>query len=109
MPGETFSRLRTEYTILHAPVKRRRLAETLFLGHLRYATYGRGDIGFCHPFVHRAARLNRTLFLAGNFNLTNTHDLEDERDGLQRDIAAAAGNTNVEGVQALRVRNGVVV
>jgi len=25
--------------------------ETLFLGHLRYATYGKGDVGFCHPFV----------------------------------------------------------
>ncbi len=63
--------------LLSLLAKRRRLAETLFLGHLRYATYGRGDIGFCHPFVHRAARLNRTLFLAGNFNLTNTRDLFD--------------------------------
>ncbi|MGN0853418.1 MAG: amidophosphoribosyltransferase [Kiritimatiellia bacterium] len=48
---------------------------SLLLGHLRYATYGKGDIGFCHPFVHKAARLGRTLFLAGNFNLTNTHEL----------------------------------
>ena len=51
--------------------------ERIFLGHLRYATYGKGDVGFCHPFVHKAARLSRTLFLAGNFNLTNTHDLFD--------------------------------
>ena len=50
---------------------------SIFLGHLRYATYGKGDVGFCHPFVHKAARLSRTLFLAGNFNLTNTHDLFD--------------------------------
>ncbi|MGN0847602.1 MAG: amidophosphoribosyltransferase [Kiritimatiellia bacterium] len=51
--------------------------ERIFLGHLRYATYGKGDVGFCHPFVHRAARLSRTLFLAGNFNLTNTRALFD--------------------------------
>ena len=63
--------------LLSLLAKRRRMNETLFLGHLRYATYGRGDVSFCHPFVHRAARLNRTLFLAGNFNLTNTRDLFD--------------------------------
>ena len=58
--------------------RRRRLPdERIFLGHLRYATYGKGDVGFCHPFVHKAARLSRALFLAGNFNLTNTHDLFD--------------------------------
>ena len=49
--------------------------ESLFLGHLRYATYGRGDESFCHPFVHAEPRLDRTLFLAGNFNLTNTREL----------------------------------
>ena len=49
--------------------------ESLFLGHLRYATYGRGDESFCHPFVHAEPRLDRTLFLAGNFNLTNTNEL----------------------------------
>ncbi len=49
--------------------------EAIFLGHLRYATYGRGDESFCHPFVHAEPRLDRTLFLAGNFNLTNTHEL----------------------------------
>ncbi len=57
--------------------KRRVGDETLFLGHLRYATYGKGDESFCHPFVHKATRLKRTLFLAGNFNLTNTQELFD--------------------------------
>ena len=58
--------------------RRRRLPdERIFLGHLRYATYGKGDVRFCHPSVHMAARLSPTLFLAGNFNLTNTHDLFD--------------------------------
>ena len=47
----------------------------VFLGHLRYATYGKGDEAFCHPFVHEASELAHTLLLAGNFNLTNTAEL----------------------------------
>ena len=58
--------------------KRRKAEDSIFLGHLRYATYGKGDVGFCHPFVHSSARLSRTLFLAGNFNLTNTKELFDD-------------------------------
>ena len=57
--------------------QRRKMEEAIFLGHLRYATYGKGDVGFCHPFVHKSARRSRMLFLAGNFNLTNTHELFD--------------------------------
>ena len=57
--------------------RRRKMDESIFLGHLRYATYGKGDVGFCHPFVHKSARLSRMLFLAGNFNLTNTRELFD--------------------------------
>ena len=68
--------------LLSLLAKRRRMDETLFLGHLRYATYGKGDVGFCHPFVHKSARLSRTLFLAGNFNLTNTHELFDAYVGM---------------------------
>ena len=43
----------------------------LFLGHLRYATYGRHELSACHPFVHESSCLRRTLLMAGNFNLTN--------------------------------------
>lgn len=68
--------------LLSLLAKRRRMNETLFLGHLRYATYGKGDVGFCHPFIHKSARLSRTLFLAGNFNLTNTHELFDAYVGM---------------------------
>lgn len=50
----------------------------VFLGHLRYATFGRGDLGACHPFVRESAFPNRLLLLAGNFNLTDTRDLFDE-------------------------------
>ena len=49
--------------------------ESVFLGHLRYATYGKGDETFCHPFVHASPRLDRTLLLAGNFNLANAGEL----------------------------------
>ena len=49
--------------------------ERIFLGHLRYATFGRNEVAFCHPFLHEASELSHTLFLAGNFNLTNTPEL----------------------------------
>ena len=47
----------------------------LLLGHLRYGTFGPGGEAACHPFVHQSACLNRTLLLAGNFNLTNAPEL----------------------------------
>ena len=54
--------------------------ERTFLGHLRYATFGRNDVAFCHPFVHESSELAHTLLLAGNFNLTNAAELfEDYR------------------------------
>ena len=49
--------------------------ERIFLGHLRYATFGKNDVAFCHPFVHHASDLCHTVLLAGNFNLTNTAEL----------------------------------
>ena len=49
----------------------------LFLGHLRYATYGRHEIGACHPFIHESNCLRRTMLVAGNFNLTNAGTLFD--------------------------------
>ena len=47
----------------------------LYLGHLRYGTFGRSGLGACHPFVRENACLDRTLLLAGNFNLTDTQDI----------------------------------
>ena len=58
------------------------LAEEIWLGHLRYATFGRGDVSCCHPFVHKSSRLDRTLLVAGNFNLTNAKDLFDRHRAL---------------------------
>ena len=52
--------------------------EKIFLGHLRYATFGKNDVAFCHPFVHESSELDHTILLAGNFNLTNAHELFDD-------------------------------
>ena len=47
----------------------------LYLGHLRYGTFGRSGLAACHPFVRENACLDRTLLLAGNFNLTDTAEI----------------------------------
>ena len=52
--------------------------ERIYLGHLRYATFGRNEEAFCHPFVHASSELCHTLLLAGNFNLTNAAELFDD-------------------------------
>ena len=52
--------------------------ERIFLGHLRYATFGKNEVAFCHPFLHEASELCHTVLLAGNFNLTNTPELFDD-------------------------------
>jgi len=49
----------------------------LFLGHLRYGTSGGYNISACHPFFRRSPWPTRNLALCGNFNLTNTQDLND--------------------------------
>lgn len=47
----------------------------LFLGHLRYGTFGRNSIEFVHPVMRQNNWKSRNLALAGNFNLTNTNEL----------------------------------
>ena len=49
----------------------------LFLGHLRYGTYGRNSIESCHPFLRQSNWMTRSLIVAGNFNLTNNDELFD--------------------------------
>ena len=75
--------------------------ERIFLGHLRYATFGKNDVAFCHPFVHESSELAHTLLLAGNFNLTNARYLvtaliakEMERRGIADAISAALANAD---------------
>tara|TARA_Y100001968_G_C19436044_1_gene759768 strand:+ start:62 stop:1951 length:1890 start_codon:yes stop_codon:yes gene_type:complete len=47
----------------------------LFLGHLRYGTYGSNNITQCHPFLRQNNWKSRNLVLAGNFNMTNVDEL----------------------------------
>jgi amidophosphoribosyltransferase len=46
----------------------------LFLGHLRYGTYGSNSIEACHPFLRQNNWMTRNLVLAGNFNMTNVDE-----------------------------------
>ena len=47
----------------------------VFLGHLRYGTYGGNSIENCHPFLRENNWMTRNLVVAGNFNLTNVDEL----------------------------------
>jgi len=52
-------------------------AGELYLGHLRYSTTGKSGISYVHPFLRRHNWKNRSMVLAGNFNLTNVDELFD--------------------------------
>jgi amidophosphoribosyltransferase len=47
----------------------------LYLGHLRYGTSGGYSLSASHPFFRRSPWPTRNLMLAGNFNMTNTMEL----------------------------------
>ncbi len=47
----------------------------LFLGHLRYGTYGGNSIENLHPLVRFNNWKTKNLVLAGNFNMTNNDEL----------------------------------
>ncbi len=47
----------------------------LFLGHLRYGTFGRNRLEYCHPFQRENNWMSKNLMIAGNFNLTNVDEL----------------------------------
>ena len=49
----------------------------LFLGHLRYGTFGKNSVENCHPFLRQNNWMTRNLVVAGNFNLTNVDELFD--------------------------------
>jgi len=50
-------------------------AGEMYLGHLRYSTTGKSGLSYVHPFLRRHNWKNRTMVLAGNFNLTNVDEL----------------------------------
>jgi amidophosphoribosyltransferase len=47
----------------------------LWLGHLRYGTYGGNAIEACHPFLRQSNWMTKNLVVAGNFNMTNVEEL----------------------------------
>jgi amidophosphoribosyltransferase len=47
----------------------------LYLGHLRYGTFGKNNIDNLHPFVRHNNWQSRNLVVAGNFNMTNVDEL----------------------------------
>jgi len=50
-------------------------AGELFLGHLRYGTFGNNSIDYVHPVMRENNWKSRNLVMAGNFNLTNVDEL----------------------------------
>ncbi|MDA7901214.1 amidophosphoribosyltransferase, partial [bacterium] len=50
-------------------------AGDVYMGHLRYGTSGEFDSGSCHPYLRRSNWPTRTLMVMGNFNMTNTSEL----------------------------------
>ena len=50
----------------------------VFLGHLRYGTFGKNDIENLHPVMRENNLKTRNLVLAGNFNITNVYELFDK-------------------------------
>lgn len=49
----------------------------LYMGHLRYGTSGGYGESACHPYFRRSSWPTRNLSLCGNFNLTNTTELNE--------------------------------
>jgi amidophosphoribosyltransferase len=47
----------------------------LFLGHVRYGTFGGNSVEHVHPFLRQNNWMHRNLIIAGNFNMTNTAEL----------------------------------
>jgi amidophosphoribosyltransferase len=50
----------------------------LFLGHVRYGTFGKNSIESVHPFLRQSNWKHQNLIVAGNFNMTNSKQLLEE-------------------------------
>jgi len=53
------------------------MAGEVYLGHLRYGTSGDFGKGCLHPYLRRSTWPTRSLMVMGNFNLTNTSELNE--------------------------------
>lgn len=50
-------------------------ASEIYLGHLRYATFGKNNIDYVHPLKRASNWRCKNLAIAANFNLTNVEEL----------------------------------
>ncbi|PKH50257.1 amidophosphoribosyltransferase [Tenacibaculum sp. Bg11-29] len=50
----------------------------LFLGHVRYGTFGGNSIENVHPFLRQSNWKHQSLMVAGNFNMTNSRQLMED-------------------------------
>jgi amidophosphoribosyltransferase len=50
----------------------------LFLGHVRYGTFGKNSIESVHPFLRQSNWKHQNLIVAGNFNMTNSNQMLEE-------------------------------
>ncbi|PWG04599.1 amidophosphoribosyltransferase [Polaribacter aquimarinus] len=50
----------------------------LFLGHVRYGTFGKNSIESVHPFLRQSNWKHQNLIVAGNFNMTNSNQMLQE-------------------------------
>jgi amidophosphoribosyltransferase len=84
--NELFGRINVEFKkagrknpdLLNDPVWAKQnlsFAGELFLGHLRYGTFGKNKMDTVHPVMRQNNWKSRNLVLAGNFNLTNVDEL----------------------------------
>ncbi len=47
----------------------------VYLGHVRYGTFGKNNVESVHPFLRQNNWMHRNLIVAGNFNMTNVAEL----------------------------------
>ena len=50
----------------------------VFLGHVRYGTFGKNSIESVHPFLRQSNWRHKNLIMAGNFNMTNSAEMLQE-------------------------------
>ena len=50
----------------------------LFLGHVRYGTFGKNSIESVHPFLRQSNWKPKNLIVAGNSNMTNSNQILEE-------------------------------
>lgn len=83
---EEFNHAATDYPDnFHDPIWAKEnlpFAGEVYLGHLRYGTFGRNSVEYTHPVMRQNNWRSRSLVLAGNFNLTNVDELFDLLVGL---------------------------